>query len=55
MNKIGLSAALVLSSSSIALATAPIPAPIAGAFGPAGFAVAGAAYLGYRIWKKRSD
>lgn len=55
MNKIGLSAVLVLASSTVALATAPIPAPIAGAFGPAGLAVAGAAYLGYWLWNKRSD
>lgn len=32
---------------------APVPAPLAGAFGPAGIVVAGVAYAGYWYYKKR--
>ena len=35
----------------IAFAGAPVPAPVAGAFGPVGLVVAGAAYVGYRVFK----
>ena len=34
-----------------ALAGVPVPAPLAGAFGPVGLAAAGLAYVGYRIVK----
>lgn len=51
-----LSALGVVGTSSVAMATvAAVPAPIVGAVGPAGLLVAAAAYVGYRIWKKRSD
>lgn len=29
----------------------PIPAPVAGAFGPAGLAAAAAVYVGYRMYR----
>lgn len=38
-----------------ALASMPVPVPLAGALGPAGLVVAGAAYVGYRVWKNRQD
>ena len=40
---------------SIALASMPVPVPLAGTLGPAGLVVAGAAYVGYRIWKSRQN
>ncbi len=32
----------------------PVPAPLAGALGPVGLAVAGVGYVGYRIFKNRN-
>jgi len=55
MNKFYITALLTFAGATPAFATAPVPAPIAGAFGPAGLAVAAAAYVGYRVWKRRSD
>jgi len=45
----------VASIPSIALASMPVPVPLAGTLGPAGLVVAGAAYVGYRIWKNRQN
>ena len=32
----------------------PVPAPLAGAFGPAGLAAAGVGYIAYRVFKNRN-
>ncbi len=37
------------------LASAPVPAPLAGAFGPLGLVAAGAAYLVYRRYRSKQD
>ena len=56
MNKFYITALLAFAGATPAFAAAaPVPAPVAGAFGPAGLAVAAAAYVGYRVWKRRSD
>lgn len=44
-----LSAMLLMTEA--AQAGAPVPAPLAGAFGPLGLAAAGVGYVGYRIVK----
>ena len=45
----------IASMPSLAFASMPIPVPLAGTLGPAGLVVAGAAYVGYRIWKNRQN
>jgi len=55
MNRLKLTVLTMVGTATPAFATVPIPAPIAGAFGPAGLAVAAAAYVGYKVWKNRSD
>ncbi len=49
----GLLVIAVASAPAVAFAGVPVPAPLAGAFGPVGIVVAGAAYVGYRIYKRR--
>lgn len=43
---------VVIVVSTPAFAGFPIPAPLAGAAGPAGLLAAGAVYLGYRAFKR---
>lgn len=43
---------LVVAASTPAMAGVIIPAPLAGAAGPAGLLAAGAIYLGYRAYKR---